>query len=192
MSLKSYIVNMSQLLRNLYRIEIDPFTNQKMDFYAYACYNTMIEKLYQGLNYQIRRFCGRLDISYITWLNSIDMDDADSCETDIMRALEDPRDCTMKVVFSLEKLLAAENNIEFHAMQPEKIDKVYMTPNFMTHFDMVGVYDFYSLYHRVRYMSLNLGFMVYFLRSGNAGQQVYINSESGLTVAAFKCGNQCR
>lgn len=121
---------MSRLLGNLKVLHVDPFTNEKMDIYQFCCYYSIVEKLYQGMNYQMRRFCYTEWMSNWTWLNPIDIDDHESDEFDLINSLEDPRDCSMKNVFSIESLLVAENNIEFFARQPEKLDKVYLTPNF--------------------------------------------------------------
>ena len=101
MSLRGYMRCLSGLLYNMTKIDHDPFTGDKMDFFSYCCFHSMRQKLLFGIIDKGIHFTKRAPISRINWMEPYltnDEDDNKIVES-IYEALDDPRDCTMKIGF---------------------------------------------------------------------------------------------
>ena len=79
---------------------MDPFDHsQKLDFYGYVCINKFIRKLQSQLFHEVKRV--ENEFGLLSNLTLMDLITCPKDETDkyahIFQALEDPRNCSMKL-----------------------------------------------------------------------------------------------
>ena len=89
---------------------------------------------------------------------------------DIIASLEDSRNCTMITGNRIDKVLGAEFNLSYMVNAPE-IDRIWLTPQFLPHFDFTHMIDFRLLYQLLQFKCNMLGFEILFQTSGNTEQQ---------------------
>lgn len=109
---------------------------------------------------------------------------------DLYESLEDVRFCGFKVFFKLREIFSAENDFYYfindeparyrakteiiklindqynkeycNGDQKTVFNRLYLTPQFMPHFDIRGVRDYTMIYNILNYAAINLGFALRF------------------------------
>ena len=82
----------------------------------------------------------------------------------------DVRDSTFKMNYYLDEMYTYDNDpYAYVAMNQYETDLkcVYITPNLLDKFEIVGEKDFYVLFKKVQHQAINLGFHVDFFREYN-------------------------
>ena len=174
------------MLTNWKTINIDPFTNTQMDLYSCITFKNYVRKLHRNLASNAIKELKDQKISSITWLSKIEEDSEFGNYEDIFNALENHGDTTFKSNFRIEKLLNSDNDLYAFASSPGLMDRCYLVPHVLEHFDIRGVNDFKVLNELAMYKAINLGFNLLYESTGNAEQQ-RLRCQDNVKVIMFRC-----
>ena len=123
--------------------------------------------------------------SNLSWLNEN--------YSDIEDDLDDLRNCTMvskhkqKLAIRISNLLSQIANPSDFARYKDLNRIVWLTPSFLSHFDITGVHCYETLQSILHFQSIQLGFQLQEGLSGNLEQQK--NKKQTFQVAYWVCKN---